>query len=223
MWARSHTSGLMIGLRHPLDVVVAERRDDGQRALARLGAGRGPGHPRASARVSRITRTVHASQSGRAPHLDHLADRRGAVGDARVQRADGQLEAAGLRCSSSVTRAWKRRPRLSTSTMSPAAMPFEVARRGGAAGLPRGRRSGGLATSRTLRAVRTEPRPPPHPRCSATLASRSVRTSTIVDRRGQRASSAASKPRRPRRARSRGRTAPRRRRSRSRAGWRRAR
>src|SRR5215207_10960933 len=33
-------------------------------------------------------------------------------------------------CSSSVTSAWKRRPFLSTSTMSPAPMPFEVARFG---------------------------------------------------------------------------------------------
>src|SRR3954451_6516207 len=31
-------------------------------------------------------------------------------------------------CSSSVTRAWKRRPFLSTSTMSPAPIPLEVAR-----------------------------------------------------------------------------------------------
>jgi hypothetical protein len=33
-------------------------------------------------------------------------------------------------CASSVTRAWKRRPFLSTSTMSPAAMPFDVTRFG---------------------------------------------------------------------------------------------
>src|SRR3954447_20450724 len=32
-------------------------------------------------------------------------------------------------CESSRTRPWKRRPRLSTSTMSPGAMPLEVARR----------------------------------------------------------------------------------------------
>src|SRR5215210_2165370 len=40
-------------------------------------------------------------------------------------------------CSSSVTRAWKRRPFLSTSTMSPAPMPLDVAR-GGAAGAASG-------------------------------------------------------------------------------------
>ena len=32
-------------------------------------------------------------------------------------------------CSSSLTSAWKRRPFLSTSTMSPGAMPFDVVRR----------------------------------------------------------------------------------------------
>src|SRR5918992_1029027 len=48
-------------------------------------------------------------------------------------------------CWSSVTSAWKRRPRLSTSTMSPGAMPFEVAREarsrsaGGSAGVGGGR------------------------------------------------------------------------------------
>src|SRR3954466_5182686 len=37
-------------------------------------------------------------------------------------------------CSSSTTRAWKRRPFLSTSTMSPAPIPLDVVRGGGAGG-----------------------------------------------------------------------------------------
>src|SRR4051795_8227689 len=56
-------------------------------------------------------------------------------------------------CSSSVTRAWKRRPFLSTSTMSPAPMPLEVAR-GGAAGAASGQGSIRLSCiSRTLEGV----------------------------------------------------------------------
>ena len=76
--------------------------------------------------------------AGAAPDVDHLAHRGGAPGDPRVQRTQDQLEAAAPSCASSFTSAWKRRPFLSTSTMSPGPMPFDVVRRvGGRGGLHR--------------------------------------------------------------------------------------
>src|SRR3954453_2121089 len=60
-------------------------------------------------------------------------------------------------CSSSVTRAWKRRPFLSTSTMSPAPIPLDVAR-GAAAGAASGQGSIRLScTPRTLDGVADGP------------------------------------------------------------------
>ena len=54
-------------------------------------------------------------------------------------------------CSSSVTSAWKRRPRLSTSTMSPAPMPFDVVRARCLRGLDVEQRRLRLGHARTLR------------------------------------------------------------------------
>ena len=98
---------------------------------------------------------------GRAPpDLDDLAHRGRAAGD-RASRAGAATSSKrpDSSCSSSVTSAWKRRPFLSTSTMSPAPMPLEVVR--GAAG---GRGGGStsirrlVCTSATLGAVADGPR-----------------------------------------------------------------
>ena len=127
-----------------------------------------------------------------APDLEHLAHARRAVGDARVQRADDQLEAAGLELLELGHQRVEPRPFLSTSTMSPAPMPFDVWRARRRGGLARGSPSA-VPVPSPGNARRRPGRPPRRARCSATFSSRSVRTwiSVGAGRRRARASSAA--------------------------------
>ena len=80
-----------------LDVRVGERRDQLERPPARVDrARRRSGWRRARTRRSRTLGTSPLRAARLAPHVDHLSHRRGAVGDPRVQRAEAELEAAGL-------------------------------------------------------------------------------------------------------------------------------
>src|SRR5688500_13178093 len=87
MWARSHTSGLMISMCW----------DSTSASLS--GATRASVRSLASARASAVgdSRIYPRLQSAPLPpDVDHLAHRRGAPRDAAVERADGELEPARL-------------------------------------------------------------------------------------------------------------------------------
>ena len=127
-----------------LDVGVRERRDERQRPLARLGEA---ARPQRSARGSRAAIVPEPVQSVWRARVSAAA-RRHTSTTSRTDAVRHEMRESSGRttsskrpdssCSSSVTSAWKRRPFLSTSTMSPAPIPLEVAR--GAAG---GAASGG--------------------------------------------------------------------------------
>ena len=189
-----------------------------------------PSWPRprsSSARCCRCSRAGRRPLSAAlAPDLEHLAHRRRAVRDARVERADDELEAADSSCSSSVTSAWKRRPFLSSSTMSPAPDALRGLARDGRSRPPSSPgRSDQPLLRHGSRNPRRRPGRPPTPRGAARRSPRrSVRTWISVARgaASARVERLAEALRRRRRARRRARTARRRARSRARAASRRA-
>ena len=120
-------------LAGPLSAILAGMPDPAMQALRRRARAAVREYETASGGldlpgVALIASGRRASAPGAPPDRHDLADGRLAVGDARVQRSDAEVEAPDSPCSSSTTSAWKRRPFLSTSTMSPGAMPLELRR-----------------------------------------------------------------------------------------------
>ena len=242
MWARSHTSGLIsaecavstsasesgatsASVRSRASVRSAAA--DGCETLVR-GGHRRKRYPIGSARLAIQARgrpaRRHTSTTSRTDAVRH-----------EMRESSGRTTSSKRpvsSCSSSVTSAWKRRPFLSTSTMSPAPMPFEVARSRpvGGAGRRRDVDQGGLGLCHRAPEARRPPgrtrRPPSQTsRCSAHVglalgADRDDRGAVGGQRAPERGPEALEVRRR---ARSRSRRAPRRGRSRARAGSRRAR
>src|SRR5918992_3410772 len=131
MWARSHTSGLMISMCW---VSRSESLNAATIAMVRS---------RASARASvtgdderialRLQKCPYGLVTCLALRQTPTTSRTDAVRH-EIRESSGRTASSkrpDSSCSSSVTSAWKRRPFLSTSTMSPAAILFEVVRRGG--------------------------------------------------------------------------------------------
>ena len=240
MCARSHTSGL-------ISAECAASTSASDSGATRASVRRRPrrGAPPPSAWLA-VVAAIREPYRGDVTGSGRSARRRGALSGARatprrpratdavrheIRESSGRTHSSKRpvsSCSSSVTSAWKRRPRLSTSTMSPAPMPFDVARLG-AGGSPLGSTSirvgwGSLTGGARYAASRTERATASHTRrCSATFAARSVRTATIVVRSAASARSSAARNAVEvlGRARGRSRRARRRARSRARAGWRR--
>src|SRR3954470_22641285 len=188
MCPRSQTSGLRIGL-----VTRSRSRSSNGATSARV-------RSRASARSGSTasTRRSLSREARAAPDLHDLADRSRPVGDARVQGADGELEAARFLLVELRDQGMEAPPALVHEHDVAGA---DALRRGAPGRLGvRGRRNvdqPGLrhATGRYAPA-RTDSRTAAHtPRWTATLASRSVRTATIAEPSAASArSSAASKP-----------------------------
>src|SRR6185436_15625336 len=98
MWARSHTSGLMISVCWA-STSASDRGSTSASVRSRPSARasvRGWGAILFRGYTSGLAALLRRCAARLAPHADHLADRRGTPGDARVERPDGELEAAGL-------------------------------------------------------------------------------------------------------------------------------
>src|ERR1044072_5785357 len=105
MWARSHTSGLMIATcwlstsasdsgstsAKVLSPPSVRASVSGGAAVVFEGTELGP---RAGYGLLNAASGRHAARL--APHVDHLADRGGAPGDPRIERPDHELAAPGL-------------------------------------------------------------------------------------------------------------------------------
>ncbi len=143
-----------------------------RRRRARLRSRRRAGRDRGQARraAARCWPAERAPPRGRGACARPRAPRAPTrCGRRRASPAAGRPARSGpdSSCSSSVTSAWKRRPFLSTRTMSPAPMPFEVSAR---RGRRRPARSPGMSSSRSCAMApnaRRRPGRPPTPRGAA--------------------------------------------------------